>query len=87
MTVHEVEQIVARKRLAKAERLAFLVWACPSGAIPASDLEQATDAQWLQLTDAARKATGIVYGVPSKETRALVIQKLRQLERGEVKAA
>jgi hypothetical protein len=79
-----IHDAIARRREEKAAHIAFLAHACN---IPADSLESAREHEWAQLTEAARANTGKNFGVPSVETRKLVIAKMREFEQKGVSAA
>jgi hypothetical protein len=77
------ERAIAARREAKAQKMAEMAYAYE---IPAAELERATDREWAQLVEVARRDGKENYGVPSKVTRALVLMKLRALEGKQVAA-
>jgi len=82
--LHEyTRRCIAERRLKKAANLAFLAFSCD---IPASDMSRATDQEWAQLVEAARLNTKENYGVPSLDTKLMVVALLGEYEcrRGKV---
>lgn len=82
MTAEELQawapRVIAERRYKKATQLAFLAH---SANIPASALAEAAEHDWAQLAEAVRANTGINYGTPSAETRAMVLILMREYER------
>lgn len=75
------QRAIAARRAFKAQHMAFTAWACPSGPITAEALESAQEHDWEQLARAAAMNCGQTFGIPSVETRKLVLDRLRDFER------